>query len=165
MDVTNFSPGNTFAIIYGKNIRAQILTPVSGFKETRFFGCSGPNSFADGDTVFRQSEPGREMFYIKRGAVRVSIGGYDIAALGQGEIFGEMSFHAKESRFHFDVTRKLDNGKTLKAYVELDFLLSGQGDERISNSFNPRLRQFYFSYGKWLLGQTWSTFQIAVQWS
>jgi hypothetical protein len=81
---------------------------------------------------------------------------------GASDIFGEMSFHAKESRLHFDVTKTLDNGKTLKAFAEMDFLLSGQGDERISNSFNPRLRHFYFSYGKWLLGQTWSTFQVVI---
>ena len=81
---------------------------------------------------------------------------------GATDIFGELDFHAKESRFHFDVTKTLDNGKTLKAYVEMDFLLAGQGDERISNSFNPRMRHFYFSYGKWLLGQTWSTFQIVI---
>jgi hypothetical protein len=81
---------------------------------------------------------------------------------GATDIFGELNFHAKESRFFFDLTNKLDSGKTLKAFVEMDFLLSGQGDERISNSFNPRLRHFYFSYGKWLLGQTWSTFQVVI---
>jgi hypothetical protein len=43
---------------------------------------------------------------------------------------------------------------------ELDFLLAGQGDERVSNSFNPRLRHFYFTYTNWLFGQTWSTFMI-----
>ena len=81
---------------------------------------------------------------------------------GATDIFAETTFHAKESRFHFDLTRELDNGNTLKAYVEMDFLLSAQGDERISNSYSPRLRHFYFSYGKWLLGQTWSTFQVVV---
>jgi hypothetical protein len=36
--------------------------------------------------------------------------------------------------------------------------LSGHGDERISNSYNPRLRHAFLSYDKWLFGQTWTTF-------
>jgi len=36
--------------------------------------------------------------------------------------------------------------------------LSGHGDERVSNSYNPRLRQAFLTYNKWLLGQAWMTF-------
>ena len=64
---------------------------------------------------------------------------------------------AKESRFFFDVRTTLLN-KPVKAYVELDFLLSKAGDQRISNSYNPRMRHFYFQWGKFLFGQTWTTF-------
>jgi hypothetical protein len=42
----------------------------------------------------------------------------------------------------------------------MDFLLAGQGDEKVSNSWNPRMRHFYFTYADWLFGQTWTTFQI-----
>jgi hypothetical protein len=42
----------------------------------------------------------------------------------------------------------------------MDFLLAGQGDERVSNSWNPRMRHLYFTYDNWLFGQTWTTFQI-----
>ena len=52
--------------------------------------------------------------------------------------------------------------KEIHGFVELDFLLSGQGNERVSNSFVPRLRHFYFEWGNLLIGQTWSTFMIVV---
>ena len=37
-----------------------------------------------------------------------------------------------------------------------------QGDEKVSNSFNPRLRHFYMEWDRLLIGQTWSTFMIVV---
>ena len=37
-------------------------------------------------------------------------------------------------------------------------MLSGQGDERISNSYAPRVRHAFVTYNKWLFGQTWMTF-------
>lgn len=79
---------------------------------------------------------------------------------GESDVFGQLDLHAKESRFHFKTLTEFANGKTVAVLVELDFLLGGQGDERVSNSFNPRLRHFYFEYDEWTLGQTWSVFQI-----
>jgi hypothetical protein len=73
-----------------------------------------------------------------------------------------MDFHVKESRFNFQTVTTLDNGRTLRGFLELDFLLSVGGDERVSNSFNPRLRHFYFTTGPWLFGQTWTTFMIVI---
>lgn len=73
--------------------------------------------------------------------------------------FVTSDFNARESRFSFETNTKVGE-EVLLAYLEIDFLLSGQGDERVSNSFNPRLRQVYFEYERWLLGQAWSTFQI-----
>ncbi len=70
-------------------------------------------------------------------------------------------FHVKESRLYFDVESSL-SGKRVHAYAEMDFLLSKAGDERVSNSYNPRLRQFYFEWGDFLFGQTWSTFMIVI---
>ncbi len=40
----------------------------------------------------------------------------------------------------------------------MDFLLSGQGDERVSGSYSPRLRHAFLTYNNWLFGQTWMTF-------
>lgn len=68
-------------------------------------------------------------------------------------------FHARQSRFFFDVRQDLDNGETIKARIELDFMTVPVGDERITNSYAPRLRQAYFTYGNWLVGQAWSNFQ------
>ena len=42
--------------------------------------------------------------------------------------------------------------------VELDFLATNDGNERVSNSYSPRLRHAFFTYNKWLFGQTWMTF-------
>ena len=66
--------------------------------------------------------------------------------------------HAKESRINFSSNHNLDNGAKIRTFVEMDFLLSGQGDERVSNSFAPRLRHAFFTYNNWLFGQTWMTF-------
>ncbi len=73
-----------------------------------------------------------------------------------------LDFHVKESRFNFQTVTTLENGRTLRGYLELDFLLSMGGDERVSNSFNPRMRHFYFATGPWLFGQTWMTFMVVI---
>ncbi len=67
--------------------------------------------------------------------------------------------HAKQTRLWLRTTTPLEGGESLGTYVEIDFQNSSQGNETISNSFAPRLRQAYLTYGRWLLGQTWSTFQ------
>ncbi|MCP4411553.1 MAG: porin [Gammaproteobacteria bacterium] len=72
----------------------------------------------------------------------------------------EMDFSAKESRINFKSKHLLDNGETVATNIEMDFLASANdGNERVSNSYQSRLRHAYFTYGKWLFGQTWSTFQ------
>ncbi len=73
----------------------------------------------------------------------------------------DLDYHVKESRFNFDVHTKL-LGKSVHGFLELDFLLSSQGDEKVSNSFNPRLRHFYMEWDRLLIGQTWSTFMVVV---
>jgi hypothetical protein len=69
-----------------------------------------------------------------------------------------LDLHAKESRVNFKSTHNLDNGAKMTTFVEMDFLLGAQGNERVSNSFAPRLRHAFFTYNKWLFGQTWMTF-------
>ncbi len=75
---------------------------------------------------------------------------------GPGESY--LDFHAKESRINFKSTHNLDNGAKIGTFLEMDFMLSGQGDERVSNSFAPRIRHAFVTYNKWLVGQTWMTF-------
>jgi hypothetical protein len=72
-----------------------------------------------------------------------------------------LDFHVKESRFNFDVQTQI-MGQTIHGFLEMDFLLSSQGNEKVSNSFAPRLRHFYFEWERLLIGQTWSTFMIVV---
>jgi hypothetical protein len=69
-----------------------------------------------------------------------------------------LDFHIKESRINFRSTHNLDNGAKIGTFLELDFQLSGQGNERVSNSFSPRVRHAFVTYNKWLVGQTWQTF-------
>ncbi|MDX1569606.1 MAG: DcaP family trimeric outer membrane transporter [Xanthomonadales bacterium] len=68
-------------------------------------------------------------------------------------------FHARETRLFLKAQKTLENGSTLGAYVEGDFLVTGGGNERVSNSYSPRMRHAFVSYEGWLAGQTWTTFQ------
>ena len=71
----------------------------------------------------------------------------------------DLNMQARETRINFRSDHVLGNGDKLGTYVEMDFFLSPGGNERVSNSFNPRLRHAFFKYNNWLFGQTWSTFQ------
>ncbi len=80
--------------------------------------------------------------------------------VGPGNVNGEtyLDFHVKESRINFRSTHVLDNGSKLGTFIEMDFLLAPGGNERVSNSYQPRLRHAFLTYDKWLFGQTWMTF-------
>lgn len=69
-----------------------------------------------------------------------------------------LDFHAKESRINFRSTHLLDNGAKLGTFIEMDFLATNDGNERVSNSYAPRLRHAFVTYNNWLFGQTWMTF-------
>lgn len=73
----------------------------------------------------------------------------------------DLDYHVKSSRFNFDVQTKV-LGKEIHGFIELDFLLSKAGDEKVSNSFNPRLRHAFFEWNRMLIGQTWSTFMVVT---
>ena len=81
--------------------------------------------------------------------------------VGNIDVYKYSDFHVKETRFNFDVST-VAGGKDLKAFLEFDFMLSPAGDERISNSYNPRIRHGYLQYGNLLAGQTWSTFMVVI---
>jgi len=68
-----------------------------------------------------------------------------------------VDFHARQTRFGLATSTDIDGNK-LSTYLELDFMATPAGDERISNSYVPRMRQAYLQYNNWLFGQTWSTF-------
>jgi len=69
-----------------------------------------------------------------------------------------LDFFAKESRVNLKTEHNLDSGDKLTTFVEIDFLGSAQGNELVTNSYSPRLRHAFFTYNKWLFGQTWFTF-------
>ncbi len=81
-----------------------------------------------------------------------------IGAEGEGAHFDST---VKTSRFFFKTATETDAG-LLKSHIEIDFL-SGGGDERISNSTNPRIRHAFLDWdyaddASVRIGQTWSTF-------
>ena len=69
-----------------------------------------------------------------------------------------VDFQARETRFNFKTSTDL-NGHKLSGFIELDFMTHTDGNERVSNSYSPRIRQAFVSYDNWLVGQTWTTFQ------
>ncbi len=108
--------------------------------------------------------------YIKADLIFSDYGGGSVVAGSAGRDFyipstvpvgsdgqSYLDLHSKESRIHFRSDHQLDNGTNLATYLEMDFLLAGHGDERVSNSYNPRLRHAFLTYDKWLFGQTWTT--------
>jgi len=103
---------------------------------------------------FSEGEPGASIardFYIP-----------SLTPVGSTDNATRVDAHARQTRFNFKTVTNLDE-HTLTGYVELDFLVTPIGDERISNSFAPRLRHAFIKFtnwfsGDWLFGQTWSTF-------
>lgn len=71
----------------------------------------------------------------------------------------DTDFNARQSRFIFKTSTDVGAEHQLNSQIELDFMVTPGGDERISNSYQPRLRQAFITYDNWLFGQAWSTFQ------
>lgn len=66
--------------------------------------------------------------------------------------------HIRQSRFRFTSTTPTEEGDTITGVLEFDFMVTAGGDERISNSYSPRIRHAYIQYKNWTIGQTWTTF-------
>lgn len=71
----------------------------------------------------------------------------------------DTDFSARQSRFILKTATDVGAEHKLNSQIELDFMVTSGGDERISNSYTPRLRQAFITYDNWLFGQAWSTFQ------
>lgn len=69
-----------------------------------------------------------------------------------------VDFNPRESRFFFGFKTNKANHK-IGGKIELDFQVTNDGNERVSNSFSPRMRTAFLTIDNWLFGQTWSTFQ------
>lgn len=103
------------------------------------------SSYSDGD--LSPASAGRD-FYIPG---TIPVGGDNEST--------DFDFGAKESRINFKSNHELANGDKISTFIELDFLLGPGGNERVSNSYNLRMRHAFFKYNNWLFGETWSTFQ------
>jgi hypothetical protein len=80
---------------------------------------------------------------------------------GTGESYSVLDMHAKETRLFIKTEADFGEGiGKVGSYVEFDFI-SGvvSGNENVTNAYNPALRRAYLTYGKWLMGQDWTTFQ------
>ncbi|MGF1604829.1 MAG: DcaP family trimeric outer membrane transporter [Rhodothalassiaceae bacterium] len=80
-----------------------------------------------------------------------------VAASFNGARETVLDFSPRESRFLFKTETPLGDD-TLGSHLELDFLVTDNDNEIVSNSFTPRLRQAYLTYRNFLFGQAWSTF-------
>jgi hypothetical protein len=77
------------------------------------------------------------------------------------DVYRFTDFNVRTSRFNFDVNTTV-NGKKLRSFLELDFMINDIGNQRVSNSYVPRIRHFFLEYGNLLAGQTWTTFMIVT---
>lgn len=77
---------------------------------------------------------------------------------GTGDSEPDTDFTAQGTRFFLATSTPTDLGE-VTSRIEFDFLGSPGGDERVSNSYNPRLRTAWAQIGNWRIGQDWSTFQ------
>jgi len=99
-----------------------------------------------GEVIFRQGDPGHEMFVVSSGRVRLTIGsaGYEkeVALIGPGEFFGELSLLSDEPR---SATAEVTEDSTLLAIGRDVFAVLVQDDLdivfRMMNIQGRRLRQ------------------------
>jgi hypothetical protein len=77
---------------------------------------------------------------------------------GSGSSDATADFQARETRINFRADTTTGGGDKVTAFIEMDFLTHGDGNEVVSNSYSPRLRHAFVKYNNWTFGQTWSTF-------
>lgn len=70
----------------------------------------------------------------------------------------QLDMHARQSRINFGTSSTVD-GVALKTFIEMDFMATTLGDDRVTNGYAPELRLAFLNYGNWMMGQNWSTFQ------
>jgi hypothetical protein len=68
-----------------------------------------------------------------------------------------LNLHAKETRLWLKSFTPTERGD-ITTYFEMDFMLGQQGNERVGNSYSPRLRHASVSWDRWTVGQTWTNF-------
>lgn len=81
-----------------------------------------------------------------------------VTPVGSGESTTVTDLTAQASRLSFSAERG-DGENKAQGFLEMDFLGSLQGNERVSNSYALRLRRAFLDYKGFRVGQEWSTFQ------
>lgn len=105
--------------------------------------------------------------YVKADAIfsSRSAGGQDDQAFGGGSIVlgsnaagtkDQLTLHARQTRFNMTTSTPSALGN-VTTFFEGDFF-GGDGNERVSNSNNLRMRHAWGSIGGLLIGQSWSNF-------
>lgn len=123
------------------------------------------SGFQIGDTTFKIGgfvDMDSHVTHLSGGAIDSSSIARDFFIPSVTPIGGESTtvtdLTAQASRFSLSAQRDV-NGEKATAHIEMDFLGSFQGNERVTNSFAPRLRRAYLDYKGFRIGQEWSTFQ------
>ena len=81
---------------------------------------------------------------------------------GEADSFQSTNLSAKSTRFAFTTDNQTEAGR-VTSLLELDFSVSDQGNEKVSNSWSSRLRHAYIDW-QWsesdhlVVGQAWTTF-------
>lgn len=91
----------------------------------------------------------RQFYYAPQIPIGDGTGSSDVSA----------DFQGRETRLNFRVDTTTGGGSKVTAFVEMDFFTDNDGNEVVSNSYQPRLRHAFIKYDNWTFGQTWSTFQ------
>ncbi|MFN3863038.1 MAG: DcaP family trimeric outer membrane transporter [Erythrobacter sp.] len=71
----------------------------------------------------------------------------------------DTDFSARQTRFLFKTETDVGTDHKLSSLIELDFNVTDGGNERVTNSYSPRIRHALINYDNWTFGQGWSTFQ------
>lgn len=102
-----YSPGTMPAVAYPEQAdlpaligNSALLGGLSADARARLATSAHPRLYGAGEMVVRQGDVGRTCFLVARGVVRVSLtpDDHEVARLGVGEIFGEMSWLTGEPR-------------------------------------------------------------------
>jgi len=67
------------------------MSDASRIKVSLFRSSENVRAFAAGEVIFREGEPGVEMFVVRQGSVSLSIAGRVLTSLEADETFGEMA--------------------------------------------------------------------------
>ncbi|MBB5730311.1 DcaP family trimeric outer membrane transporter [Sphingomonas prati] len=80
--------------------------------------------------------------------------------VGGGFSSEDLLLSARQTRLGFSTSTPV-NGTDIKTLIEFDFALATApvGAQRATNPYTPTFRRGFIEYGRWLVGQEWSTFQ------